>query len=132
MVTLINLKESLIRFYQKKEHVLRPLFKALLPFAVLCSIQILFQHIETERIIAIALVSLLQVFLPMAFLFFSGSFLIAYNLLGISADMCLGFVLIFLICLLTYVRMEPRIAAVTMVIPVLFYFRMENRLFLIM
>ena len=125
MVALINLKESLIRFYQKKEHVLRPLLKALLSFAVLYFIQTLFQHIETGRILVIAFVSLIQIFLPMAFLFFSGSVLIAYNLLAISADMCLGFALVFLICLLTYVRMEPKTAAVTMVIPVLFFLRCE-------
>ena len=125
MVALINLKESLIRFYQKKEDVLRPMLKVLLSFAVLFLTQNIFHSGEAGFFLVILVVSFIQAFLPLSFLYFSGSVLIAYNLFQISPDMCLGFVLLFLICLLTYVRMDPRAGCITIVIPVLFYLHLE-------
>ena len=65
MVQLVNLKESLIIFYQKRENIIRPLLKVLLAFAVLCFTQAVFPYNSAvNRPLLFLLVALVQA-LPM-------------------------------------------------------------------
>ncbi len=126
MVQLVNLKESLIIFYQKRENIIRPLLKVLLAFAVLCLTQAVFPYNSAvNRPLLFLLVALVQAFLPITFLYYAASFLIMMNLWTVSADVFLGFVLLFLICLLTFVRNDGKMGVVTVLIPVLFYLKLE-------
>ena len=126
MVRLISFKESLLYFYQKREGIVRPLFKGVLSFAVLFLVQNLFNYTQPANLLWILLaVSIAQMLVPSYVIFFSSSALIIYNLWHVSADLALGFFLFVVIALFTYIRVDARTACLTMIVPILFYLQLE-------
>jgi len=107
MVRLINFKESLLYFYQKRESIVRPLFKGVFSFAILFLLQNLFNYTQPANLLWILIaVSVAQALLPSYVMFCSASALIIYNLWHVSADLALGFFLLVLIALFTYIRID--------------------------
>ena len=126
MVGLVNFKESLIYFYQKREDIIRPLLKIMLSLFVLFGTQQIFGDISSQRLVlGIVVVSLIQAFLPTVFVYLSASALAMYHLYSMSPDLFLGFFILFLIALLTYIRIDSRTACITVAIPVLFMLRLQ-------
>lgn len=126
MAQLVNLRENLIQFYQKYEFIVRAVIKFALSFIILSTLGRMFDFgSKANSNLVYALVSLVQAFLPLVFLYFTGSLLIMLNLWQLSPDILAGFAMLFLIGCISLVRVDRKSAWIAMAIPVLFYLKLE-------
>ena len=126
MAQLVSIRENVIRFYQKYGLIVGAVIKFVLSFVTLYFLAQMFDFGSKANTPALyALLSLIQAFLPMVFLYFSGSLLIMLNLWQLSPDILAGFALLFLIGCLTLVRVDRKSAWIAMAVPVLFYLKLE-------
>lgn len=126
MAQLVNLRENLIQFYQKYEFIVRAVIKFALSFIILFTLGQMFDFgSKANSYLVFALVSLVQAFLPLVFLYFTGSLLIMLNLWQLSPDILAGFAMLFLIGCISLVRVDRKSAWIAMAIPVLFYLKLE-------
>lgn len=126
MAQLIYLKERITYFYGKHEDRVRPFLKFLFSFFALCMLQNMFHYNARldNRLILLA-VSAAQAFLPLSFLYYTSSILIALNLWKVSLDIFLGIVALFVICWLVFVRVERKYAVIVALTAILFFMRLE-------
>ena len=126
MAQLVSIRENVIRFYQKYGLIVGAVIKFALSFVTLYFLAQMFDFGSKANIpVLYVLLSLIQAFLPIVFLYFSGSLLIMLNLWQLSPDILAGFVLLFLIGCLTLVRVDRKSAWIAMAVPVLFYLKLE-------
>ena len=126
MVRLISLRESIRSFYRRYGVTLRPVLKALLTFFVLFFLSKIFAYQSVANHIYVFVVAAaMQAFLPLSFLYIAGSILIAANLFTVSPEIMLVFLAVALICRLIVVYDEPSYCILVMLIPVLFYLKLE-------
>ncbi len=126
MAQLVYLKENIKYFYQKHAAYADPALKLLFSFIMLCLVQEMFQYNEAvDRSWIFLLVSVVQAFLPLSFCFYSAACLILLNLWQVSAEICIMFLLFFIICCLLFVRVDGRYAFIIILTPVLFYLKLE-------
>ncbi len=126
MAQLVSIRENIIRFYQKYGLIVKAVIKFVLSFATLYFLAQMFDFGSKANSPALfALLSLIQAFLPTVFLYFSGSLLIMLNLWQLSPDILAGFAMLFLVGCLTLVRVDRKSAWIAMVVPVLFFLKLE-------
>lgn len=126
MAQLVYLKENIKGFYQKHAGYVEPALKFICSFLALCLIQNMFQYNEAvNRPWIFLLVSAVQAFLPLSFCFYSSAALILLNLWKVSAEICIVYLLFFLICYLLFVRVDGRHAFIIILTPILFYCKLE-------
>ena len=105
MAQLVYLKENIKYFYQKHAAYADPALKLLFSFIMLCLVQEMFQYNEAvDRPWIFLLVSVVQAFLPLSFCFYSAACLILLNLWQVSAEICIMFLLFFIICCLVIIN----------------------------
>lgn len=126
MTRLFNLKEDIKGFYQKYVNYLYPAFRFIFSLLMLCMIQQMFQYnTAVNKPVLFAAVSAVQAVLPLSFVFYSASALIVLNLWKVSLELVAVYGLLFLICWLSFVRVEGRYAFLIILTPVLFYLKLE-------
>ena len=126
MAQLVIFRENIIGFYQKYGLIVKAVIKFVLSFATLYFLAQMFDFGSKANSPALfAILSLIQAFLPSVFLYFSGSLLIMLNLWQLSPDILAGFAMLFLVGCLTLVRVDRKSAWIAMVVPVLFFLKLE-------
>jgi len=126
MAQLVSIRENIIGFYQKYGLIVKAVIKFILSFVTLYFLAQMFDFGSKANSPALfALLSLIQAFLPTVFLYFSGSLLIMLNLWHLSPDILAGFAMLFLVGCLTLVRVDRKSAWIAMVVPVLFFLKLE-------
>ena len=126
MTKLINIKENVRIFYDKNLSWLHPLFKAVLSLLVLLVVQQMFGYnAAVNKPPILIAVSVIQAFLPLSFLFYSGSVLIMLNLWNVSLELLAFFFILFLICCLSFIRIDSKYIFILMLTPVLFFLKLE-------
>ena len=126
MARLVYLKESIKYYYQKYEQYVDPAVKFLFSFVTLLLFQMMFQYNNAvDKPLLFVLISAVQAFLPMSFLYYTASVLAMINLWKASMEIFVVFFFLFLICLLLFVRVDSRYAFIIVLTPVLFVLKLE-------
>ena len=126
MVRLYGLKESLTYYYKKHADIIRPILKGIISLLSLLILRQLFLYNDSRIFLwMIVVVSLIQAFVPLAFLYYTGTVLIAVQLWSVSMDITVGFLALILAGWLLFVRLDGKYACVAIITPVLFWLRME-------
>lgn len=126
MAHLVYLKENIKYYYQKYAHVVDPVVKFLFSVMALCIFQRMFSYNSAvDSILLFVLVSAVQAFLPMSFLYYTASILAMLNLWKASVEMLMVFCFLFFICLLLFVRVDSKNAFLIILTPILFYLKLE-------
>lgn len=126
MARLVYLKESIKYYYQKYAQYVDPAVKFLFSFVTLLLFQMMFQYNNAvDKPLLFVLISAVQAFLPMSFLYYTASVLAMINLWKASMEIFVVFFFLFLICLLLFVRVDSRYAFIIVLTPVLFVLKLE-------
>ncbi len=122
VVKLINFKETIFKWYEKREKIIRPLFKGILAFAVLyMTFQMFPYHPVAHLYVILAALSLLSAFLPFPLLYYLASGVILYNLWEVSFDIFAAFAIFLVVCAVGYFRIDGDYSYLAAIVPVLFY-----------
>ena len=126
MARLVYLKENIKYYYQKYAQYVDPTMKFLFSFVALSLFQMMFPYDHAvSRPVIFLLVSVVQAFLPMSFLYFSASAFVMLNLWKTSIEISLVFCILFLLCLLFFVRVDSRYSFIIVLTPLLFFLKLE-------
>ena len=126
MAQLIGLRETIRNIYQKHGAIIRAVAKALLSFFVLYFLSQMFGYdSRINQIYIFAAISVIQAFLPVSFLYYTGSLLIAGNLFALSPDIMLVFLTVVIACRLCFIYVEGSYTILVMLVPVLFFLKLE-------
>lgn len=122
VVGLINFKETLFKWYEKREKIVRPVFKGLVAFAVLyMTFQMFPYNPVAHYYVILAALSLITAFLPFPFLYYLASGVILYNLWEVSFDIFAAFAIFLVVCAVGYFRIDGHYSYIAAIVPVLFY-----------
>ena len=122
VVGLINFKETLFKWYEKREKIVRPVFKGLVAFAVLyMTFQMFPYNPVAHYYVILAALSLIAAFLPFPFLYYLASGVILYNLWEVSFDIFAAFAIFLVVCAVGYFRIDGHYSYIAAIVPVLFY-----------
>lgn len=122
VVGLINFKETLFKWYEKREKIARPVFKGLVAFAVLyMTFQMFPYNPVAHYYVILAALSLIAAFLPFPFLYYLASGVILYNLWEVSFDIFAVFAIFLVVCAVGYFRIDGHYSYIAAIVPVLFY-----------
>lgn len=125
-VRMLTFRDFLKKIYEKYEQIIVPLWKVVLSFAVLMAIRTLIPYDGTfNSVLILAGVSVLQIFLPLSFLYITGSLLIGYTFWNASAEILVGFALIFMICLILNMISMTKYSYLTIIVMILFMLKLE-------
>ena len=126
MAHLVYLKENIRYYYQKYAQFVDPAVKFLFSFVALTLFQMMFPYNNAvNKAILFVVVSAVQAFLPMSFLYYTASVIALLNLWKTSVEMLLMFFCLVLIEFLLFVRMDRRYAFITILTPILFFLKLE-------
>lgn len=126
MARLVYLKESIKYYYQKYGGYLDPAVKFLFSFVALLLFQMMFQYNSAvNKPLIFVVVSAVQAFLPMSFLYYTASILAMVNLWKASMEIFIVFFFLFIICFLLFVRVDGRYAFIIVLTPILFFLKLE-------
>lgn len=126
MAQLIDLKESIRSFYQKNAAYIRPVMKIFFSFLILVFISRMFGYnARINKLYIFFIVSVMQAFLPVSFLYYVSAVVIAGNLWVVSVEIMLIFLAVIIACSLAFVRIDRRYAVLVILTPVLFYLKLE-------
>lgn len=126
MARLVYLKENIKYYYQKYAQFADPAVKFLFSFVALLLFQMMFPYNSAlNKPLLFVLVSAVQAFLPMSMLYYTASILVMLNLWKVSMEMLIVFFFLFLICLLSFVRVDSRYAFIIILTPILFHLKLE-------
>lgn len=122
VVGLINFKETVFRWYEKREKIIRPVFKGLVAFAVLFMTFRMFPYRPVAHFyVILAALSLLSAFLPFSLLYYLASGVILYNLWEVSFDIFAAFAIFLVVCAVGYFRIDGDYSYLSAIVPVLFF-----------
>ncbi len=122
VVGLIYFKETLFKWYEKREKIVRPVFKGLVAFAVLyMTFQMFPYNPVAHYYVILAALSLITAFLPFPFLYYLASGVILYNLWEVSFDIFAAFAIFLVVCAVGYFRIDGHYSYIAAIVPVLFY-----------
>ena len=122
VVKLINFKETIFKWYEKREKVIRPVFKGIVAFAVLyLTFQMFPYHPVTHLYVILAALSLISAFLPFPLLYYLASGVILYNLWEVSFDIFAAFAIFLVVCAVGYFRIDGDYSYLAAIVPVLFF-----------
>lgn len=123
---IVHLKELAIGFYQKHSNTLIPVLKGVFSFITLMVLKGMFPYDSRLNVWALFIgVSVLQAFLPIVVLFFTGFTLILTNTWNVSVDIFAVFLILMLIVLLACIRIDGKYTVILMLTPILFVCKME-------
>ena len=126
MVRLIGIRENIRSFYQKYDSYIRPGAKAVLSFFVLFILSRLFAYeSQLNHIYIFVAISVIQAFLPLSFLYFTSTVLVAANLFSLSPEIMLIFLAVAIACRLTLLYVDGAYSVLVMLVPVLFFLKLE-------
>lgn len=126
MARLIGIRENIRAFYQKYDSYIRPAAKAVLSFFVLFILSSLFGYdSRINKVYIFAVISVIQAFLPLSFLYYTSTVLVAANLFSISPEIMLVFLAIAVACRLTLLYVDGAYSILVMLVPVLFFLKLE-------
>lgn len=126
MTQLIDFKDNIISLYRKYAIYIRPALKAVLSFLVLFLFTRMFNYnTGINKIYIITVLSLIQAFMPVSFLFYVSVILIAGNLFTVSPEIMLVFMAVVIACWLAFIRIDRKYALLVVLTPVLFYLKVE-------
>lgn len=126
MTQLTDFKETILNFYQKNAAYVRPVIKAVFSFIILFLLSRLFGYdSRVNKIYIFLVVSVMQAFLPVSFLYYTSVILIAVNLWAVSPEIMLIFLAVAAACWLTFIRMDRKYAVIVVLTPVLFFLKIE-------
>ena len=126
IATIVHWKELIIEFYRKHADILIPLLKALFSYASLVVLYELFPYGSgLNNIFLLLIISIVQAFLPVNILFFTGFATILASVWNISIDVFVLFVIVMLIYLVAFVRSDKTAVLIFMLTPILFFFKLE-------
>ena len=122
VVGLINFKETLFEWYEKREKIIRPVFKGLVSFAVLFMTFRMFPYNPVAHYyVILAVLSVIAAFLPFPLLYYLASGVILYNLWEVSFDIFAAFAIFLVVCAVGYFRIDGHYSYLAAIVPVLFY-----------
>lgn len=123
---IVHLKELTIGFYQKHSNILIPVLKGVFSFITLMVLKGMFPYGSKLNVWALFIgVSVIQAFLPVVVLFFTGFTLILTNTWNVSLDIFAVFLILMLIILLACIRIDGKYTVILMLTPILFACKME-------
>ncbi|MBQ9155636.1 MAG: hypothetical protein IJ137_02520 [Eubacterium sp.] len=126
MTQLIDFRETVRSFYQKYEGIIRPAGKFVFSLLILFLLSRMFGYNpRINRFYIFLIVSALQAFLPISFLYYMSAILVAANLWVISPEIMTVCLAVLLICWLLFVRVDRRYAVIVVLTPVLFFLKLE-------
>ncbi len=126
MTQLTDFKETILNFYQKNAAYVRPVVKAVFSFIILFLLSRLFGYdSRVNKIYVFLVVSVMQAFLPVSFLYYTSVILIAVNLWAVSPEIMLIFLAVAAACWLAFIRMDRKYAVIVVLTPVLFFLKIE-------
>lgn len=122
VVGLISFKETLSKWYEKREKIVRPVFKGLVACAVFyMTFQMFPYNPVAHYYVILAALSLICAFLPLPFLYYLASGVILYNLWEVSFDIFAAFAIFLVVCAVGYFRIDGHYSYIAAIVPVLFY-----------
>lgn len=126
MARLIGIRENIRAFYQKYDSYIRPGAKAVLSFFVLFFLSRLFMFDSpVNHVYIFVAISVIQAFLPISFLYFTSTVLVAANLFSLSPEIMLVFLALAVACRLTLLYTDGSYSILVMLVPVLFFLKLE-------
>ena len=122
MTSLLEIKQYIIRFYQKNETYLTYIWKFLLALVSIAMINNKLGYMSSLNNIAIVLMaSLLCAILPPNFIVFISAVFILGHLYSVSAPTALVAVIVFLLMFLLYFRFSPKDTLAVLLTPIMFF-----------
>lgn len=126
IASIVHLKERIIVFYRKNADWLSPVMKAAFSFLALMVLRILFPYpsmmAKTEVLLGI---SVIQAFVPTIVMFFSAFGLILAGLWKVSLDIFSLFMIIMIIYILAFARIDKKYVYIMLLTPILFQYKLE-------
>jgi hypothetical protein len=126
MAKLFDIRENIRNIYQKYGMYIRPLLKGILSFVILFVLTQIFGYDPRfNHIFILVVLSIMQAFLPVSFVFYVGTALVALNLWSVSPEIMFIFLAVAAASWLAFIRVDQTCALLVVLTPVLFFLKLE-------